>query len=36
MRTITEFYEGTDLGAVYTKEKTTFRVFAPTAERVLL
>ena len=36
MRTITEFYEGTDLGAVYTKEKTTFRVFAPTAESVVL
>lgn len=36
MQTITEFYEGTDLGAVYTKEKTTFRVFAPTAESVVL
>lgn len=36
MQTITEFYEGTDLGAVYSKEKTTFRVFAPTAESVVL
>ena len=36
MQTITEFYEGTDLGAVYTKEKTSFRVFAPTAELVVL
>lgn len=25
------FYPGDDLGAVYTKESTTFRVFAPTA-----
>ncbi len=27
-------YEGTDLGAVWTKEKTTFRVWAPTAQAV--
>ena len=29
-------YEGHDLGAVWTKEKTTFRVWAPTAEAVIL
>lgn len=29
-------YEGNDLGAVYTKEKTTFRVWAPTALSVSL
>lgn len=27
-------YEGNDLGAVYTKQKTAFRLWAPTAERV--
>ncbi|MBQ4530673.1 MAG: type I pullulanase [Lachnospiraceae bacterium] len=27
-------YEGDDLGAVYSKEKTNFRVWAPTAEKV--
>lgn len=27
-------YEGDDLGAVYSKEKTAFRVWAPTAEKV--
>lgn len=27
-------YTGTDLGAVWTKEKTTFKVWAPTAENV--
>ena len=29
-------YDGNDLGAVYTKEKTTFKVWAPTASEVLL
>lgn len=29
-------YEGDDLGAVYTKEKTNFRVWAPTASEVRL
>lgn len=29
-------YSGNDLGAVYTKEKTTFKVWAPTAENVRL
>lgn len=29
-------YTGDDLGAVYTKEKTNFRVWAPTAEKVAL
>lgn len=29
-------YDGDDLGAVYTKEKTTFRVWAPTAAEVSL
>ena len=29
-------YDGDDLGAVYTKEKTTFRVWAPTATEVSL
>ena len=29
-------YEGDDLGAVYTKEKTNFRVWAPTATQVRL
>ena len=29
-------YTGDDLGATYTKEKTTFRVWAPTAEEVYL
>lgn len=29
-------YDGNDLGAVYTKEKTTFKVWAPTASRVSL
>ena len=29
-------YQGDDLGAVYTPEKTTFRVWAPTAEKVTL
>ena len=29
-------YRGNDLGAVWTKEKTTFRVWAPTATKVML
>lgn len=29
-------YAGNDLGAVYEKEKTTFKVWAPTAEKVIL
>lgn len=29
-------YDGNDLGAVWTKEKTTFKVWAPTAEKVML
>ena len=29
-------YDGNDLGAVYTKDKTTFKVWAPTAERVMV
>jgi pullulanase len=29
-------YEGTDLGATWTAEKTTFRVWAPTADEVVL
>ena len=29
-------YSGTDLGATYTKEQTTFKVWAPTAEKVVL
>lgn len=29
-------YEGDDLGAVYTAEKTNFRVWAPTAEKVVI
>lgn len=29
-------YNGSDLGATYSKEKTTFRVWAPTAETVFL
>ncbi|WP_026664970.1 type I pullulanase [Butyrivibrio sp. FC2001] len=29
-------YEGDDLGAVYEKDKTTFRLWAPTAEQVFL
>lgn len=29
-------YAGNDLGAVYEKEKTTFKVWAPTAEKVML
>lgn len=28
------FYEGTDLGAAYSTERTVFKVWAPTAERV--
>lgn len=28
------YYDGNDLGAVYTKQKTAFRLWAPTAERV--
>ncbi len=31
-----EVYEGTDLGAVYTKASTSFRVWAPTAQQVKL
>lgn len=31
-----EVYEGTDLGAVYTKESTSFRLWAPTADKVTL
>lgn len=30
------FYQGDDLGAVYTKEKTSFRLWAPTADGVSL
>lgn len=30
------FYDGNDLGAVYTKEKTSFRVWSPYANRVSL
>lgn len=30
------YYDGNDLGSVYTKEATHFRVWAPTASRVLL
>lgn len=30
------YYEGNDLGAIYTKEKTNFRVWAPTASKVQL
>ena len=30
------YYEGNDLGANYSKEKTTFKVWSPTAEDVLL
>ena len=29
-------YDGNDLGANYTKEKTTFKVWAPSAEKVYL
>ena len=29
-------YDGDDLGATWTKEKTSFRVWAPTAEKVIL
>ena len=29
-------YSGDDLGAVYSKESTTFKVWAPTAEKVVL
>lgn len=29
-------YEGEDLGAVYSADKTTFRVWAPTAEKVVI
>ena len=29
-------YTGSDLGAVYTKESTTFKVWAPTADKVML
>ena len=29
-------YDGDDLGATWTKEKTSFRVWAPTAEKVML
>ena len=28
------FYNGNDLGAVYSKQKTAFRLWAPTADRV--
>ena len=28
------YYDGNDLGAVYTKQKTAFRLWAPTAQRV--
>lgn len=31
-----EVYDGTDLGAVYTPEKTSFRLWAPTADKVAL
>ena len=30
------YYEGNDLGCTYTKDYTTFRVWAPTAEQVNL
>ena len=36
MDTTYKVYKGNDLGAVYAKDKTTFRVWAPTAERVQL
>ena len=29
-------YTGSDLGITYTKESTTFKVWAPTAEKVML
>ena len=29
-------YDGNDLGAVYTKEKTTFRIWTPAAGKVSL
>ena len=29
-------YTGSDLGAVYTKESTTFKVWSPTADKVML
>ena len=29
-------YDGNDLGAVYTKEKTTFRIWTPAAVKVSL
>lgn len=32
----TNFYQGDDLGAIWTKEETRFRVWAPTAEQVVL
>lgn len=28
-----QYYDGNDLGANYTKEKTTFKVWAPSAEK---
>lgn len=30
------YYDGNDLGAVYTKDKTAFRVWSPTAQKVTL
>ncbi|ERJ13382.1 type I pullulanase [Haloplasma contractile] len=32
----TFFYEGSDLGAIYTKEKTTFKVWSPDASKIIL
>lgn len=32
----TYFYEGNDLGAIWSKDRTTFRVWAPTASKVIL
>ena len=29
-------YEGNDLGSTYSKESTKFRVYAPTADKVVL
>ena len=30
------FYDGSDLGTVYSKDKTSFRLWAPLAEKVVL
>ena len=34
MHKITQVYNGNDLGAVYSKQQTSFRLWAPTAEKV--